>query len=69
MSDESPKDVLCRHCEARVGEACTTKSQAASRYVMVLAYFHRVRRRDFNRRRNERAAMADWNSRYGGKSA
>ena len=69
MSDESPKDVACRHCEAPVGASCTTVPQDASQYVMVLTYCHSVRWRDFNRARNERAAMADWNSKYGGKSA
>ncbi len=64
MSAESPIDVVCRHCEAPIGETCTSKPQDASRYVIVLRYFHSVRWRDFNRARSEQAAMADWNKKY-----
>lgn len=69
MSDESPIDVLCRHCEAPTGEKCTTVPLATSNFVRVLGYFHATRWRDFNHARAERAAMVDWNKKYGGKTA
>jgi hypothetical protein len=65
----SPLDIACRHCEAPIGEKCTTKPQAGGKYVMELAYFHGPRWRDFNRTRGEHAAMDDWNKRYGSANA
>lgn len=64
MSEESPINVPCRTCFAKHGEKCTTKPQLGGHWVRELSYFHTVRWRDFNRARNEVAAMNDWNQRY-----
>jgi hypothetical protein len=65
----SPIEIVCRYCEAPVGEKCTTKPTSDAQWVRVLSYFHGPRWRDFNRIRGERAALDDWNNKYGGKSA
>ena len=61
----SPVEVSCRSCKAAVGERCTTKLKAGGKWLRVLKYFHSTRWRDFERARNERAAMNDWNKKYG----
>jgi len=61
----SPIEVACRRCMAPVGKKCTTVPKVAAQWVRVLKCFHDTRWRDFNRARAERAAMNDWNQRYG----
>ena len=61
----SPDEVPCRTCMAQAGEKCTTKPRnVEAQWLRVLNYFHDTRWRDFNRVRNERAAMNDWNQKY-----
>ena len=61
----SPIEVACRTCMAPVNEKCTTRPKVVMQWVRVLNRFHDTRWRDFNRVRNERAAMNDWNQKYG----
>jgi hypothetical protein len=79
---KSPIDVACRHCDAPVGHKCGTRPSRAilrrraaagdpigNYWIRELSYFHRTRWTDFNRIRGERAALADWNAKYGGATA
>lgn len=66
---ETPIDQPCRYCRAETGERCTTVLKAECGYVRVLHYFHRVRWNDYYKHHGQRAAMDDWNKRYGGKTA
>ncbi len=65
----SPLEIACRYCEAQAGAKCTTRQTHDVQRLRVLPYFHGPRWRDFNRIRGERAALDDWNNKYGGKSA
>jgi hypothetical protein len=66
---ETPIDRPCRYCGAEIGGPCTTVLKAGGEYVRVLHYFHQTRWNDYYKWHSERAAMDDWNKRYGGKTA
>jgi hypothetical protein len=66
---ETPLGAACRTCSAPAGEPCTTVAKPTSEYVRVLHYFHRTRWHDYYQAHAERAALDDWNQKYGGKTA
>lgn len=68
-NEETPISRPCRTCSAGAGEPCSTVPKPTSVYVRELHYFHATRWRDWNQANQERAAMDDWQKKYGGKTA